>query len=72
MGMAAMLVMWSISFVQIFIPILPQAFIWTLVPNQLTVFEKNKFKHWNLSDLWSRSKNDLDLWYSLNFINSFS
>ena len=43
MGMAAMLVMWSISFVQIFIPILPQAFIWTLVPNQPTVFEKNKF-----------------------------
>ena len=26
-------------------------------------------KNWNLSDLWPRSKNDLDLWYSFNFIN---
>ena len=43
MGMAAMLVMWPNSFVLIFIPILPQAFIWSLVPNDLTVFEKNKF-----------------------------
>ena len=43
MGMVAMLVMWPNSFVQIFIPILPQAFIWTLVPNNPTVFEKNKF-----------------------------
>ena len=72
MGMAAMLVTWPNSIVQIFIPILPQAFIWTFGPNRPTVFEKNKFKHWNLSDLWSRSMNDLDLWYSLNFINSFS
>ena len=43
MGMAAMLVMWPNSFVKIFIPILPQAFIWILVPNGQTVFEKNKF-----------------------------
>ena len=43
MGMAAMLVMWPNSFVQIFIPILPQAFIWSLAPNDPTVFEKNKF-----------------------------
>ena len=43
MGMAAMLVMWLNSFVKIFIPILPQAFIWILVPNDPTVFEKNKF-----------------------------
>ena len=43
MGMAAMLVMWPNSFILIFIPILPQAFIWTLDPNHLTVFEKNKF-----------------------------
>ena len=43
MGMAAMLVMWPNSFVQIFIPNPPQAFIWTLVPNCPTVFEKNKF-----------------------------
>ena len=43
MGMAAMLVMWHNSFVKIFIPILPQAFIWILVPNDPTVFEKNKF-----------------------------
>ena len=32
MGMAAILVMWSNSFLFIFIPILLQAFIWTLVP----------------------------------------
>ena len=43
MGMAAMLVMWPNSFVQIFIPISLQTFIWTLVPNCPTVFEKNKF-----------------------------
>ena len=43
MGMAAMLVMWPNSFVYFFIPILLQAFIWTLVPNRPTVFEKNKF-----------------------------
>ena len=43
MGMVAMLVMWPNSFVQIFIPILPQAFIWILVPNDPTVSEKNKF-----------------------------
>ena len=43
MGMAAMLVMWPNSFVQIFIPIIPQAFIWILVPNRPTFFEKNKF-----------------------------
>ena len=43
MGMAAMLVMWPSSFVLIFNPILPQAFIWILVPNDPTVFEKNKF-----------------------------
>ena len=43
MGMAAMLVMWPNSFVKIFIPILPQAFIWSLVVNDPTVFEKNKF-----------------------------
>ena len=42
-GMAAILVMWPNSIVQIFIPILHQAFIWTLVPNRTTVFEKNKF-----------------------------
>ena len=43
MGMAAMLVMWPNSFLLIFIPILPQAFIWIWVPNDPTVFEKNKF-----------------------------
>ena len=43
MGMAAILVMWPNSIVQIFIPFLPQAFIWTLVPKGPTVFEKNKF-----------------------------
>ena len=43
MGMVAMLVMWPNSFVQIFFPILSQAFIWILVPNDPTVFEKNKF-----------------------------
>ena len=72
MDMAAMLVMWPNSFEFIFIPILLQALIWTLVPNRPTVFEKNKFLLWNLSDLWPRSKNDLYLWYSPNFINSFS
>ena len=72
MGMAAMLVMWPNSFVFISIPILLQAFVWTLVPNRPTVFEKNKFLLWNLIDLWIRSKTDLDLWYSPNFINLFS
>ena len=43
MGMAALLVKWPNSIVQLFIPILPQAFIWTLVPNRPTFFEKNKF-----------------------------
>ena len=43
MGMVAMLVMWPNSFVSIFIPILPLAFIWILVPNDPTVFEKIKF-----------------------------
>ena len=38
MGMIAMLVMWPNSFVSIFIPILPQALIWILVPNDPTVF----------------------------------
>ena len=42
MGMVAMLVMWPNSFVYIFIPILFQAFIWTLVPNRPTVFEKKQ------------------------------
>ena len=42
MGMVAMLVIWPNSFVKIFIPILPQAFIWILVPNRPTVYEKNK------------------------------
>ena len=72
MGMAAILVMWPNSFVFIFIPILLQAFIWTLVPNCPPVFEKNKFELWNLSDLWPRSKNDFDLEYSPNFMNLFS
>ena len=43
MGMAAMSAMWPNSFVLIFIPILPKAFIWILVPTRPTVFEKNKF-----------------------------
>ena len=43
MGMAAMLVMCPNSFVKIFIPILPQAFIRSLVLNDPIVFEKNKF-----------------------------
>ena len=43
MGMAAMLAMWLNLFLKIFIPIFPQAFIWILVPNDPTVFEKNKF-----------------------------
>ena len=43
MGMVAMLVMRPNSFVYIFIPILLQAFIWTLVPNGPTVSAKNKF-----------------------------
>ena len=43
MGMAAILVMWPNSIVQIFIPILVQAIIWTFVPNRPIVFEKNKF-----------------------------
>ena len=43
MGMVAMLVKWPNSFLYIFIPILLQAFIWTLVPNRQTVYEKNKF-----------------------------
>ena len=43
MGMAAMLVKWPNSFVKIFITILPQAFIWSLVLNDPIVFEKNKF-----------------------------
>ena len=43
MGMAAMLVMWPNSFVLIFIPILPQAFIWILVPNRPTVSAKHEF-----------------------------
>ena len=39
MGMAAMLVMWPNSFEQMFIVILPQAFILILVPNRPTVYE---------------------------------
>ena len=43
MGMAAMLVMRPNSFVKKFIPILPLAFIWTVVPNNPIGFEENKF-----------------------------
>ena len=42
MGMAAILVMWSNSFVQILIPIHLEALIWNLVPNNSTNSEKNK------------------------------
>ena len=38
MGMAAMLVMWPNSFEFNFIPILLQAFVWTLVPNRQKMF----------------------------------
>ena len=47
MGIAAILVIWLNSFV---IPILPNAFIWNLVSNDLTVYEKNMFLFSNLSD----------------------
>ena len=38
-----MLVMWPNSLVFIFIPILLQAFIWTLVPNRPTFLRKTSF-----------------------------
>ena len=43
MGMTAILVMWSNSFVLIFIPIYPYVFIWIFISTDQTVSEKNKF-----------------------------
>ena len=40
--------------------------------HELVCRPKSNIYFWNLSDLWPRSKDDVDLWYSLNFINSFS
>ena len=55
-----------------FISFLPWAFRWNLDSNGPVVSEKNKFEFWNLSELWPRSRNDLDLQYTCHRIYPLS
>ena len=73
MGMAAILVMWPGPFEQTFIPPSHGGSIWNLASIVQAVSKEKKFEYVvNLSDLWPRSVNDLDLWYSYRVMYSFS
>ena len=70
MGMAAILVTLLASCHQIFISLYPKAFIKNLVHIGTVASEKIWFEFLYVHDLGPRSRNDLDLQYSLTFINS--
>ena len=70
MGMAAILVMLPASCHQIFISLYLKAFIKNLVQIGTVASEKIRFEFLYVHDLGPRSRNDLDLQYSLTFINS--
>ena len=70
MGMAAILVMLPASCLQIFISLYMKAFIKNLVQIGTVASEKIRFEFLYVHDLGPRSRNDLDLQYSLTFINS--
>ena len=71
MGMAAILVMRPASCHQIFISLYLKAFIKNLLQIGTVASEKILFELLYVHDLGPRSRNDLDLQYSLTFINSF-
>ena len=64
MGVAAILVMWSTSFEQI---LSPDHEIWLITP---AAWEQ-MFESINPSDLWQKSNNDLDLWYSYTHLDKY-
>ena len=70
MGMVAILVMWPASCHQIFISLYLKAFMKNLVQIGKVVSEKIRFEFLYVHDLGPRSRNDLDLQYSHNFIYS--
>ena len=59
--MAAILVMWPGPFDFYVILISHEGFIWNIILISLVVPKKKDLKKINLSDLWPRSLNDLDL-----------
>ena len=69
-GMAAILVMGQASCHQIFISLYLKAFIKKMVQIGTVVSEKIRFEFLYVHDLGPRSRNDLDLQYSLIFIYS--
>ena len=70
MDVAAILVMCAASCHQIFISLYLKACIQNLVQIGTVVSEKIGFELLYVHDLGPRSRNDLDLQYSLTFINS--
>ena len=70
MGLAAILVMLPAACHQIFISLYLKAFIQNLVQIGTVVSEKIRFEFLYVHDLGQRSRNDLDIQYSLTFINS--
>ena len=70
MGVAAILVMLPASCHQIFISLYLKAFIKNLVQIGTVASEKIQFELLYVHDLGPRSRNDLDLQYSLTFLNS--
>ena len=70
MGVVAILVMCPASCHQIVISLYLKAFIQTLVQNGTVISEKIRFEFLYVHNLGLRSRNDLDLQYSHNFINS--
>ena len=69
-GVAAILVMRPASCHQIFIALDLKAFIQSLAQIGTVVSENIQFEFLYVHDLEPRSRNDLDLQYSLTFINS--
>ena len=70
MGLVAILVMGPASCHQIFISLYLKAFIKNLVQIGTVVSEKIRFEFLYVHGLGQRPRNDLDLQYSLTFINS--
>ena len=70
LGVAAILVMRPASCHQIFISLNLKAFIKNLVQIGTVASEKIRFELLYVHDLKPRSRNDLDLQYSLTFLNS--
>ena len=70
MGMAAILVMWPASCHQIFISLYLKGFIKNLFQIGTVASEKIQFEFLYVHNLGPRSRNDLDLQYSITFINS--